>query len=84
MTYIGTSAQVGWHEGTVFGSMSYGVSFRNKGAGVDTATASAQAASAAASAYSDMLGKKCSYKATTLERSRWATTPLGAPGRRAI
>lgn len=80
MTYIGTSAAVGWHEGTVFASMFYGVLFRNKGAGVAPAEASAHAAEAAARAYSEMLGKKCPYKAVTLEPSRWARTHLRPGG----
>jgi hypothetical protein len=79
VTYIGTSSAVGWHEGTVFSSMLfYGVLFRNKGAGVAPAEASAHAAEAAARAYSDMLGKKCPYRAVTLEPSRWARTHLGS------
>jgi hypothetical protein len=80
VTYIGTSAAVGWHEGTVFASMFYGVLFRNKGAGVAPAEASAHAAEAAARAYSEMLGKKCPYKAVTLEPSRWARTHLRPVG----
>lgn len=80
VTYIGTSAMVGWHEGTVFSAMFYGVLFRNKGVGVPPADASAYAAHAAARAYSDMLGKKCPYKAVTLEPSRWARAHLSGAG----
>ncbi len=80
VTYIGTTAGVGWHEGTVFGAMFYGVLFRNKGTGVHPADAALQAATAAADAYSDLLGKKCPYKAVTLEPSPWATTNLQAGG----
>ena len=80
VTYIGTTASVGWHEGTVFGAMFYGVLYRNKGAGTDPAEAAMQAASAAADAYSDLLGKKCPYKAITLEPSRWAQENLQPTG----
>lgn len=76
VTYIGTTADVGWHEGTVFASMFYGALFRNRGAGVGPADASAHAAAASAAAYTELLGKKCPYKAVTLQPSRWAKARL--------
>jgi hypothetical protein len=33
VTYIGTSAMVGWHESTVLSSAFYGALFRNRGYG---------------------------------------------------
>ncbi len=62
--------------------MFYGVLFRNKGAGVHPADAALRAATAAADAYSDLLGKKCPYKAVTLEPSSSAMTNLHAEGLR--
>jgi hypothetical protein len=76
VTYIGTSTSVGWHEGTVFPSMFYGVLFRNRGAGVAPAEASSRAAATAVAAYTGLLGKKCPYRAVTLEPSRWARQHL--------
>jgi hypothetical protein len=72
ITYIGTTSNIGWHEATVFGAMFYGVLYRNKGRGVDPAEAAMSAARTAAEAYADLLGKKCPYKAMTLEPSPWA------------
>jgi hypothetical protein len=72
VTYIGTTSSIGWHEATVFGAMFYGVLYRNKGKGVDPAQAAMSAAQSAAEAYTDLLGKKCPYKALTLEPSLWA------------
>ncbi|PWW23496.1 hypothetical protein JD79_02670 [Geodermatophilus normandii] len=72
ITYIGTTSSIGWHEATVFGAMFYGVLYRNKGKGVDPAAASMAAARGAAQAYTDLLGKRCPYKAITLEPSAWA------------
>jgi hypothetical protein len=80
VTYIGTTRAVGWHEGTVFASMFYGALFRDKGARILPAEASAHAADAATRAYSEMLGKKCPYKAVTLEPSRWARMHLRPGG----
>ncbi len=76
ITYIGTTASVGWHEATVFGAMFYGVLYRTKGKGVDPAEAALRAANAAADAYAEMLGKRCPYRASTLEPSRWAAENL--------
>ncbi len=72
ITYIGTTGNIGWHEATVFGAMFYGVLFRNKGRGTDPAQAAMSAAHKAAAAYTDLLGKKCPYRAITLEPSSWA------------
>ncbi len=72
ITYIGTTSNIGWHEATVFGAMFYGVLYRNKGKGTDPAEAAMSAAQKAAAAYTDLLGRNCPYKATTLEPSQWA------------
>ncbi len=80
ITYIGTTASVGWHEATVFGAMFYGVLYRTKGKGIDPAEAALRAANAAADAYTEMLGKKCPYRVTTLEPSRWAAENLRLTG----
>jgi hypothetical protein len=76
ITYIGTTANVGWHEGTVFGAMFYGVLYRNKRTGIGPV----EAAMRAAEAYSDLLGRKCPYKAIVLEPSRWARENLQPTG----
>jgi hypothetical protein len=80
ITYVGTTGNVGWHEGTVFGAMFYGVLFRNKGRGTNPAEAAMSAANAAADAYRNLLGKNCPYKAITLEPSRWAQENLQPAG----
>jgi hypothetical protein len=72
VTYIGTTSNIGWHEATVFNAMFYGVLCRNKGRGVDPAGAALFATQKAAAAYTDLLGKKCPYRAITLEPSSWA------------
>jgi len=72
ITYIGTSAQVGWHEGTVFCSALYGALFRNKGKGLSAAEQAQDAAHRAIRAYTDVTDRPCPYKVTTLTPSRWA------------
>ena len=44
ITYIGTSAQIGWHESTVFCSAFYGALLRNKGKGLSAAKQAQDAA----------------------------------------
>lgn len=80
ITYIGTTASVGWHEATVFGAMFYGALYRTKGRGVDPAESALRAAEAAAGAYAQLLDRKCPYRAVTLEPSRWAVENLRPTG----
>ncbi|MEV4535919.1 hypothetical protein AB0J82_19055 [Asanoa sp. NPDC049518] len=72
ITYIGTSGQVGWHEGTVFCSAFYGAFFRNKGKGLTPAERALDAADRAIDAYSRITDRPCPYKAITLTPSRRA------------
>jgi hypothetical protein len=72
VTYIGTSVQVGWHEGTVFCSAFYGALFRNKGKGMSAAEQAEDAAQRAIRAYTEVTDRRCPYKVTTLTPSRWA------------
>jgi len=77
ITYIGTSAQVGWHEGTVFCSAFYGAFFRNKGKGLSPAKRALDAADRAIDAYTKITDRPCPYKATTLTPSRRARAWAG-------
>jgi hypothetical protein len=80
ITYIGTTASIGWHEATVFGAMFYGVLYRTKGKGIDPAEAALAAAESASVAYTQLLGRKCPYRAITLEPSQWARDNLQPTG----
>jgi hypothetical protein len=66
ITYIGTTAQVGWHEGTVFCSAFYGAYFRNKGKGLSPAERAGDAAARAIDAYVKITDRACPYKVMTL------------------
>ncbi|HEV7707965.1 MAG TPA: hypothetical protein VGP16_07220 [Asanoa sp.] len=77
ITYIGTSAQVDWHEGTVFCSAFYGALFRNKGKGLSPAKRALDAADRAIDAYTKITDRPCPYKAITLTPSRRARAWVG-------
>jgi hypothetical protein len=72
IVYIGTSARVGWHEGTVFCSAFYGALFRNKGKGLTPAEQALDAADRAVKAYEALTDRTCPYKVMVLEPSRQA------------
>lgn len=76
VTYIGTSAMVGWHESTVFCSAFYGALFRNKGKGFTPAEQAQDAAERAIEAYTVLTDKPCPYKVLTLRPSRVARAAL--------
>lgn len=63
---IGTSAQVGWHESTVFCSAFYGALFRRKGKGLSPAEQAEDAAKRAQDAYTLLTDRHCPYRAMTL------------------
>lgn len=77
VTYIGTSAAVGWHEGTVFCSAFYGALFRNKGKGMPAAEQAEDAAYRAIRAYMEITGRACPYKVKILKPSSWARKAFG-------
>lgn len=79
VTYIGTSAAVGWHEGTVFCSAFYGALFRNKGKGLSSAEQAEDAAYRAIRAYMEITGKPCPYRVKLLKPSSWARKALLSP-----
>jgi hypothetical protein len=76
VTYIGTSATIGWHEGTVFCSAFYGALFRNKGRGSTAADQARDAAERAIDAYVQLTDRPCPFKVFTLTPSRWAQRVL--------
>lgn len=76
ITYIGTSAAVGWHEGAVFCSAFYGALFRNKGMGLSSAEQAWDAAERAIQAYQTVTDRKCPYKLYELVPSRAAKAAL--------
>lgn len=76
VTYIGTSAQVGWHESTVYCSAFYGALLRNKGKGLSPAEQAEDAAKRAQEAYTLLTDRNCPYKAMTLSPSRHARRML--------
>jgi hypothetical protein len=76
VTYIGTTAAVGWHDGTVFCSAFYGALFRNKGKGLSPAEQAQDAAERAIRAYQELTDRSCPYKVTTLNPSRHARRVL--------
>lgn len=76
ITYIGTSAAVGWHEGAVFCSAFYGALFRNKGKGQSSAQQAKDAAERAIKAYENLTDLSCPYKVYELEPSRKARAAL--------
>lgn len=76
VTYIGTSALIGWHESTVFCSAFYGALFRNKGKGLTPAEQAKDAADRAIAAYTVLTDKPCPFKVVTLAPSRRAKQAL--------
>lgn len=77
ITYIGTSAYVGWHDGTVFASAFYSALFRNKGKGATPSQQAEDAANRAMQAFSLLTGRPCPYRVLTLEPSRRARKAFG-------
>jgi hypothetical protein len=77
VTYIGTSTQVNWHDGTVFCSAFYGSLFRNKGQGFTPAEQAKDAAGRAIKAYTILTGRRCPYKIMELTPSRTAMRAFG-------
>jgi hypothetical protein len=76
VTYIGTSAYIGWHESTVFCSAFYGALFRHKGKGMTPAQQAHDAAQRAIQAYTLLTDRPCPYKVVTLTPSRRARQTL--------
>lgn len=76
VTYIGTSAQIGWHESGVFCSAFYGALFRNRGRGMSPAERAQDAAERAIEAYTLLTDRNCPFRVLTLSPSRWARMAL--------
>jgi hypothetical protein len=76
VTYIGTSANIGWHDSTVFCSAFYGALFRNRGKGLTPAQQARDAAERAIAAYSTLTDRACPFKVVTLGPSRRARQAL--------
>jgi hypothetical protein len=74
ITYIGTSAQIGWHESTVFCSAFYGALLRHKGKGSTPAEQAQDAAERAREAYRTLTDRPCPFKVVTLTPSRRANS----------
>jgi hypothetical protein len=72
IVYIGTSAEIGWHESTVFCSAFYGALLRNKGKGFTPADQALDAAERAINAYCAITDRPCPFKVMVLEPSRQA------------
>lgn len=77
VTYIGTSAIIGWHESDVFCSAFYGALFRNRGRGMTPTEQARDAAERAIKAYTLLTDKSCPFKVTTLKPSQRARMLLG-------
>lgn len=69
ITYIGTTANVGWFEGTTFMSAFYSSLFRDQGYGRSPAKQAFDAAERAIEAYTVLTDRSCPYKVMTLEPS---------------
>lgn len=82
ITYIGTSAIIGWHESTVFCSAFYGALFRNKGKGLSPVEQARDAANRAIRAYAEVTGRKCPFKVTCLTPSTRARQAFGVSSSR--
>ncbi|MEH1053685.1 hypothetical protein V6U89_00490 [Micromonospora sp. CPCC 206171] len=76
VTYIGTSAIIGWHESGVFCSAFYGALFRNRGRGMTPADQARDAAERAIKAYALLTDKSCPFKVMTLKPSKKARIVL--------
>ncbi|WP_231928394.1 hypothetical protein [Micromonospora echinaurantiaca] len=77
VTYIGTSAIIGWHESGVFCSAFYGALFRNKGKGMSPTKQARDAAVRAIEAYKLLTDRTCPYRVMTLKPSKRAQLLLG-------
>ena len=76
ITYVGTSAAVGWHDATVFCSAFYGALTRYKGAGVTAQDQGLDAAQRAAEAFTTLTDRKSPFKAVELLPSRAAVKAM--------
>ena len=76
ITYIGTSASIGWHESTVFCSAFYGALFRNKGKGATPSEQARDAADRAIAVYQRLTDRDCPFKVMSLTPSRRARSML--------
>jgi hypothetical protein len=76
VTYIGTSANIGWHESGVFCSAFYGALFRNRGKNMSPAEQAQDAAERAIEAYTLLTDRNCPFRVMTLKPSRWAQKAL--------
>jgi hypothetical protein len=74
VTYIGTTAIIGWHESTVFCSAFYGALLRHKGKGSTPSEQARDAAERAQKAYQTLTSRPCPFKVVTLRPSRRAST----------
>ncbi|NYG54957.1 hypothetical protein [Nocardioides perillae] len=81
ITYIGTTANIGWHESTVFCSAFYGSLLRDRGRGRSAAQQGMDAAERAAKAYEVLTDRKCPFRVSTLTPSSRAKRAIrGANG----
>jgi hypothetical protein len=78
VTYIGTSANTGWHESTVFCAAFYGALFRNKGKGKAPMEQVYDATERAIQAYDLLTDRQCPYKVSSLSPSRRARRLLAS------
>jgi len=76
VTYIGTSTQVGWYEGTVYGAAFYGALLQRRGRGRTPLDQGLDAADKASQAFTMITGNKCPYRAALLEPSRTAKSAM--------
>jgi hypothetical protein len=81
VTYIGTTANIGWHDSTVFCSTFYGALFRNRGKGLTPAQQARDAAERAVAAYATLTDRPCPFKVVTLGPSRRALKALAVRAR---
>ncbi|WP_430780123.1 hypothetical protein [Actinoplanes sp. G11-F43] len=70
ITYIGTTANVGWHESTTFSSAFYSSLFRDQGYGRSPAEQARDAAVRAIEAYIKLTDRSCPYKVMELTPHR--------------
>ena len=69
LAFIGTTRNVGWHDGVVWSSAFYGALLRRKGAGLDPVKRIVDAADRANRAFKEVTDRKSPYRCDVLEPS---------------
>lgn len=77
IAYVGTTREVGWHDGVVWNSGFYGALLRRKGAGIDRVERVVDAADRASRAFTVITGRKSPYRCDVLTPTQRTVKAFG-------